>query len=169
MLLQHKYLWLFPILIALLLSACGFQLRQDANFPESLQRLTLALNSGSATFERDLRIALQQSNIQILEAASESSNTYQLKVNRLNSSDTVLARATDNDVTQVQRRISATYFIRNASGKAVYGPRTVSTSIMLNNQDAEQSLKSAYNEEQMRRVYQVLANELIYDLGYAPL
>lgn len=166
--LQLRSLWFIPILIVtLLLSACGFQLRGELNVPAPLQTLVVSLSNHSQDFNRDLRIALAQAGIETIDA-EPSANLYELKVNPLNTEDTVMARATDNDITQVQRRISATYFIRNETGKALWGPRTVSTSIMLNNQDAEQSIKAAYNAEQMQRVSRQLAEELVYDLNYAP-
>lgn len=165
--LQLRSLWFIPILtLALLLSACGFQLRGELNVPPQLQTLVLSLSSNSQDFNRNLRIALAQAGIQTVEGTL-SDDLYELRVNPLGIQDTVMARAMDNDITQIQRRISATYFIRDKSGKAIWGPRTVSTSIMLNNQDAEQSIKSAYNAEQMQRISSQLAEELVYDLNYA--
>lgn len=167
MILHARTLWFIPVLIlALLLSACGFQLRGQTHVPPQLQSLTLMLGSGSQDFDRDLRIALAQAGIRIVEG-KPSSELYQLKVNPLEVDDTVMARATDNDITQVERRISVTYFVRDEQGKALWGPRTISSSIMLNNQDAEQSLKAAYNAEQMQRASDQLADELVYDLNYA--
>lgn len=167
MILHARTLWFIPVLmLALLLSACGFQLRGQAQVPPQLQSLTLELNSGSKDFDRDLRIALAQAGIQIVEG-QPNEHLYELKVNPLEMDDTVMARAADNDITQVERRISATYFIRDEHGKALWGPRSISLSIMLNNQDAEQSLKSAYNAEQMQRASDQLADELVYDLNYA--
>ncbi|MBM6549686.1 hypothetical protein [Marinomonas ostreistagni] len=169
MILQARTIGLLGVLmLALLMTACGFHLRGEVNIPPQLQTLTLSLDSGSAEFNRDLRIALAKAGINIVEG-EPTADLYQLKVNPISSSDTVMARASDNDVTQVERRISAIYFIRDEQGKALWGPRTISTSIMLNNQDAEQSVKAAYNNEQMRRAGSLLANELLYDLNYAPL
>ncbi|WP_417552163.1 LPS assembly lipoprotein LptE [Marinomonas fungiae] len=167
MTLHARTFWFIPILIlALLLSACGFQLRGQTHVPPQLQSITLQLGTGSQDFDRDLRIALAQAGIHVVEG-TPSENLYELKVNPLDVKDTVMARAADNDITQVERRISATYFVRDEQGKALWGPRTISTSIMLNNQDAEQSLKSAYNAEQMQRASGQLADELVYDLNYA--
>ncbi|SBS26378.1 LPS-assembly lipoprotein LptE [Marinomonas aquimarina] len=167
MILQARTLWFIPVLLlTLLLSACGFQLRGQTQVPPQLQSLTLLLGTGSQDFDRDLRIALAQAGIRIVDS-QPSAELHQLKVNPLELDDTVMARASDNDITQVERRIKATYFIRDEEGKALWGPRTVSISIMLNNQDAEQSLRSAYNAEQMQRASHQLADELVYDLNYA--
>ena len=165
--LHVRSLWLAPILcLSLILTGCGFQLRDQANLAPELSQLTLSLGPGSQDFNRDLRIALAQAGIKIVDA-EPSETLRELKTNPLTAEDTILARASDNDVTQVERRLSLTYFIRDEEGKALWGPRTISTSLMLNNQDAEQSLKAAYNAEQMRRAGQQLADELVYDLRFA--
>ena len=120
---QSRTRWFTPVVFAaLLLSACGFQLRGQIDIPTPLQNLTLALESGSSEFNRDLRIALAKSDINIVEEPPRE-GLYELKVNPLKTSDTVLARASDNDVTQIERRISSTYFVRDEEGKALWGPR----------------------------------------------
>lgn len=166
---RRSTFWFALPFIAFLLTACGFQLRGQAPVPAALQQLTLNLDSGSAAFERALRTSLSQSGITIVDSLNANQDVYELKVNRLTTSDTVLARDSSNDVTQIERRLSVNYFIRDNEGKSVYGPRNVSTSITLSNQTAEQSTKSAYNTQQMERAGSQLANELVYDLSYAPL
>jgi LPS-assembly lipoprotein len=102
-------------------------------------------------------------------AANDQENPLNLVVNGLQTSDTVLARASDNDVTQLERRLSVSYYLRDGNGKVVFGPRTVSTSTVLVNQDASISVRDAYNAQQMEQLGQKLAQLLVYDLSYAPL
>lgn len=160
-------IWLV-VISSLLVSACGFHLREQTTLPPALETLTLSLGTGSYSFNRDIRIALAKAGIQI-STEKASKDIHELKVNGLAMKDTVLARASDNDIDQVERRLTVNYFIRNEHGKALWGPRTVSLSIILNSQDSEQSVKSAYNTELMQRATTQLAEELVADLHLAQL
>ncbi|MCB5161362.1 hypothetical protein [Marinomonas algarum] len=156
------------ILLSLSIVACGFQLRGAINIPERLQTLTLTSASGSDTFDRALRIALEQAGVTVIDQANATKDTFNLKINNISSSDVELARNSDNDVSQVQRTLSSQYFVRDTSGKAIYGPRTISTSQTLTNQDAEASSKASYNQAQTEKMSETLADQLLYDLNYAP-
>lgn len=160
-------LFIFIAALSLLLSACGFHLRGEVNLPSQLRTLLLSSQSGSTGFDRDLRTALTRAGVTI--AANDQENPLNLIVNGLQTSDTVLARASDNDVTQLERRLSVSYYLRDGNGKVVFGPRTVSTSTVLVNQDASISVRDAYNAQQMEQLGQKLAQLLVYDLSYAPL
>lgn len=160
------------VLLALLtmsIVACGFQLRGETNIPARLKVITLTSESGSDSFDRSLRIAFNKAGVMVIDKVYADKNTLNLKINPIKSKDTELARDADNDLSQVQRRLSSNYFIRQADGKAVYGPRTISTTKTLTNQNAEESAKLSYNQDQTERMNEELANQLIYDLGYAPL
>lgn len=157
------------LMLILSLSACGFHLRGLVKIPNDLQTLTLDSQSGSTSFDTELRIALKRSAVTVIDKASATPDTYELKINAITTDDTVLARNTDNEVTQIERRLSLVYFIRDESGKALYGPRNVSTSQVLANQNAEESTKAAYNAEQTTSMHKDLATHLLSDLSYAPL
>ncbi|PYF83081.1 LPS-assembly lipoprotein [Marinomonas alcarazii] len=156
-------------LFSMSLVACGFHLRGQVDLPDQLKVITLTSDSGSEDFDRSLRIALASAGVTIINEADATKATYNLKVNAISSSDTELARNASNDVSQVQRRLTSHYFIRQANGKAVYGPRTISTTRTLTNQDAEESAKLSYNQSQMQSMSEDLADQLVYDLNYAPL
>ncbi|QRV24331.1 LPS assembly lipoprotein LptE [Marinomonas foliarum] len=156
-------------LLTMSLVACGFHLRGQVDIPAKLTVLTLTSESGSEDFDRSLRIALARAGVTIINEADATEATYNLKVSAISSSNTELARNASNDVSQVQRRLTSHYFIRHADGKAIYGPRTISTTRTLTNQDAEESAKLTYNQTQMKNMSEDLADKLVYDLGYAPL
>lgn len=160
---------LILVLLAISLVACGFHLRGQVDLPAQLKVITLTSNSGSEDFDRSLRIALARAGVTIINEADATEATYNLKVNAISSSDTELARNSANDVSQIQRRLTSHYFIRQTDGKAVYGPRTISTTRTLTNQDAEESAKLSYNQSQMQSMSEDLADQLVYDLDYAPL
>ncbi|WCN10219.1 LPS assembly lipoprotein LptE [Marinomonas mediterranea] len=160
-------------LVALTVSACGFHLRGQTPLPERVKTLILTSQSGSANFDRTLRSELAKAGVTLVskdDTSADLKDILELKVNTLASSDTVLARnSTTNDVTQIQRTLSSSYFIRDESGQSLYGPRNIETSSVLTNQDAEESTKSAYNIQEMERLSEQLAKQLVYDLAYAPL
>lgn len=161
--------YLFLAFIALSVTACGFHLRGQVNIPQSLKTITLVSESKSNAFNTALRIALTRAGISVVSPEAAGANVLELKVNELTNADTVLARNSSNDITQIERRLSTNYFIRQADGKSLYGPRTVSTTKTLANQNAEESTKAAYNKSKEEQMSEDLANQLIYDLGYAPL
>lgn len=155
-------------LLTMSIVACGFHLRGDASVPNKLKVLTLTSESGSDSFDRALRIALNKAGVVIVEKNSATKDTLNLKINAITSNDTELARDANNDLSQLQRRLTSHYFIRQADGKSVYGPRTITTAKTLTNQNAEESAKKSYNQAQAESMNEDLARQLIYDLNYAP-
>ncbi len=158
----------FALLIIFFLSvvACDFHLRRQVSIPELLKQLVLTSDSGSPTFDRLLRIALTREGITIIDAKDTETDLLELKIKPLKISDSVLARDNYNNITQIQRQLSLTYFIRQLNNKFIYGPRTVSTTNTLSERHAEQSAKAAYNNAQTQSMSNKLASKLIYDLTY---
>ena len=146
---RSTHLFLFALL-TMSLTACGFHLRGQTGIPTSLKTLTLTSESGSTEFDRSLRIALTEAGILIIEKDNATENTLNLKVNKITSSDVELAHDSSNDVTQLQRRLSSYYFIRQTSGQSLYGPRQISTSKTLTNQDDDASVVLSYNTSQAK-------------------
>jgi LPS-assembly lipoprotein len=160
------------VLLALLtmsIVACGFHLRGETNIPARLKVITLTSESGSDNFDRSLRIALNKVGVMVIDKVYADKNTLNLKINAIKTEDTELARDADNDLSQLQRRLSSNYFIRQADGKSVYGPRTINTTKTLTNQNAEESAKLSYNQAQTDSMSDDLAKQLVNDLSYAPL
>ena len=121
-------------------------------------------------FDLTLARQLKQADINILgENTLTDDAIYELKVLKITYSDKVLSKANNNDVTEIERLLKASYFIRDNTGKSVYGPRTVSTSRVLSNQNASDDTVLAYNTEQMEEMADELASQLVSDLAYAPL
>ncbi|MEO8802482.1 MAG: LPS assembly lipoprotein LptE [Rudaea sp.] len=56
------------LLVVLALSACGFHLRQNADLPQSMQRIHLAV-SGSNSFQRELARALASAGVTVEDNA----------------------------------------------------------------------------------------------------
>lgn len=160
------------LLLAMLimsLAACGFQLRSLAEHPTQLKTLTINSQSGSDGFDRALRIALNKTGIMVMDKTNTTKDTLELKINPITQSDTELATNSSNDTSQIYRTLKSNYFIRQADGQSIHGPRTISTSRTLTNQDDEESTKLSYNTAQTETMHKELAAQLVNDLIYAPL
>lgn len=156
-----------------LLISCGFHLRGQTSLPESLTTLILTSQSQSPTFDRSLKQALTQAKVTLVTANTnktiENTNVLELKVLPLDLSQRTLSTSTGNDISTLSQTLKTTYFIRAADGKALYGPRFVSVTNILYNQDEAIDAVNAQQEEQMQKMQQELAEKLLQDLLYAPL
>lgn len=169
---SHYWKWASLLAASLLLAACGgFHLRGQTPLPEALQRIVLTSESGSIAFDRAMLRALANASVELVSAPDGEvpDGVLELKVSPLSESSSVLATNSDNDAKQIELTMRSTYFIRKSDGKAVYGPRQVTTSRLLSNQDAEQSTLSAYNSRQRDAMAEELAVRLVSDLAYARL
>ena len=157
-------------LLALMISACGFHLKGQMPIPQALSQMTRTSLSGMSDFDQALKHKLAQANVTLLsESTKVDESIYELKVLNITTTDKTLAKASNNDVTQLERKIKTSYFIRDNSGKSLYGPRSAQVTRTLTNQDASDDVVLAYNQEQMEEMVQELAAEIVSDLAYAPL
>ena len=165
---QTTRLLLFTLL-TMSLVACGFHLRGLVELPTQLKMLTINSQSGSDNFDRAVRIALNKAGATVVDQANATEDTLELKINQITLSDKELATNASNETSQVYRTLKGFYFVRQADGKSLYGPRSISTSKTLTNQDDEESSKLSYNTTQTEIMYGELATQLVSDLSYAPL
>lgn len=155
---------------ALILTACGFQLKGQLPIPQALTTLKLVSLSSMSTFDQSLKKALSLSGVSLIdEDAQVDNNVLELKVLKITYTDRVLSTASNNDVTEKERKMKVNYFIRNNTGKSLYGPRVVSISRTLSNQNASDDTVLAYNNEQMQDMADDLAKQLVNDLAYSSL
>lgn len=161
---------LFVCLFTLLISACGFHLKGQLPIPQTLLSLKLVSLSGIPRFDQSLQKELTLANVTLLSESTQiDEQILELKVLKITFTDRVLSTASNNDVTEKERQLKASYFIRDHSGKSLYGPRTISVSRTLSNQNASDDTVLAYNNEQMQAMSGDLAKQLVNDLAYAPL
>jgi len=161
-----------PVLLALalIISACGFHLRGSNPLSPSLQRIALNSQSGFIAFDQALNSALRRSGITIVEKGSIiSDDILELTVNPIDSQEIILGTASNNDILQLERQLTTHYFIRQADGKPVYGPRRISTNKLFTEQDASVNTKEAFDEVALDEMAEDLAEKLLVDLSYAPL
>jgi len=158
------------VLITLMISACGFHLRGQTPLPIILQKIFLTSESDMHDFDVALLTKLNKKNVTILDKGSSSTDDIlELKILKISLSDNVLSTASDNDTTSISRTLKLTYFIRDNSGKSLYGPRTVSVNESIYNQDDSTDVVAARNAAVLKAMIDTLADNLVYDLAYAPL
>jgi LPS-assembly lipoprotein len=54
--------------LSLVCSACGFQLREDADLPPEMAQTHLIINDGNSTFARRIRVLLSQSGVTFVDS-----------------------------------------------------------------------------------------------------
>ncbi|WP_438463936.1 LPS-assembly lipoprotein LptE [Marinomonas sp. PE14-40] len=156
--------------IALFISACGFHLKGQVPIPLALKNLKLNSQSEMPSFDQSLNKSLILADVSIIDEDAQVDETVlELKVLKITFTDRTLSTASNNDVTERERTLKASYFIRNNTGKSLYGPRIVTLSRTLSNQDASDDTVLAYNKEQMQDMADDLAKQLVNDLAYSPL
>ncbi len=156
--------------LAIIISACGFHLKGQLPIPQALKTIKLASLSAMPSFDQTLKKSLKLADVILLdESALVDNEVLELKVLKITYTDKTLSTASNNDITETERLMKASYFIRDSTGKSLYGPRTVSISRVLSNQNASDDTVLAYNKEQMADMAEDLAQQLVSDLAYAPL
>lgn len=157
------------LLMLLLATACGFHLRGQTPIPTALKTLFLTTESGMPNFDRSLQRALKKAEITIVSNSTIADDILELKISAVTLSDKVLSTDSDNETSSITRTLTTTYFIRAKDGKSLYGPRTVRVKETLYNQNASNSVVEAHNATQLILMQKELADNLRYDLAYAPL
>jgi LPS-assembly lipoprotein len=155
---------------AFIITACGFQLRGSNPIPPALQNIVINSQSGYIAFDQALNSALRRAGINVMDKGTPATGSVlELKVNPLLSQETILGTASNNDVLQLERQLITNYFIRQADGKSVYGPRRISTSKLFTEQDASVNTKEASDADALNEMAEDLAEKLLLDMSYAPL
>jgi len=73
------------LLMVLILSACGFQLRGEARLPEAMAQTWLAVPDPNSSFARELSLRLRASGVEVLEQAQADSAVLRIHAERLRS------------------------------------------------------------------------------------
>ena len=71
------------LLMAMLLAACGFQLRGDARLPGSMDRTYVAVADDSTLFVRELGLLLEANGVEIVDEPSPQAATLRVDSQRI--------------------------------------------------------------------------------------
>lgn len=120
---------LLPLLsivtLALLLSACGFQLRQSAPMPASFGPVAISGTDEFSTFHQVIRRNLRQLDIPL--ASQGSSANHRIKV-RLKSKRRVLSVGGSGKVSEYELTKTLNFNVLDAAGNEVIESQTLSAS-----------------------------------------
>jgi LPS-assembly lipoprotein len=117
---NYRFLSKFMCLLlgTLLISGCGFKLRDAMDIPESSRQVTLMLKSGTpAPFEQALKQTFKQQGIALLETAPYTLTIKQVQENR--RSITLDRKA---NVDEYELLVLVRFEVLNTDGKSVSGP-----------------------------------------------
>ena len=141
----------FALLVALLLSACGFQLREQIVLPGALQRLSLEFADPLTPLRRDLAAALERAGAQIVAPGTAGAGVLRVPVDV-----TVTEPLTVSDAARVQEYIvrhRVELEVLDAAGKVLL-PRATIELTRDYSFDETQALGAAAEDELLRKELQ---------------
>ena len=79
----HRFIRLFAaVAFAILLTGCGFQLRDDASLPPEMAKTQMIVNDEYSTLARRVRIMLEQNGVQFV-SGDEATAVLEIPTNRV--------------------------------------------------------------------------------------
>jgi LPS-assembly lipoprotein len=140
------------IIILFGLSACGFKLRGQVNFPPQIQTLYLDTNNPYGQFESSLRQTLRSYGVTLANSTAQPALT--LKTSRPSVKTNNTTSGSSNEARVYNVTYSVTYSLHDNRGKAILPPQLASTtrSLTLNaNQLLESNNQLTVLEREMQR------------------
>jgi LPS-assembly lipoprotein len=153
-----------PALLLLLLSGCGFALRDSADLPTALQTMIVAGEEENGELLQEVRRALRNSGVTIVEADSP----YVLRIGRESSGERVVSVNSNARAGEYELEMNLLFQLLQG-GTAVLGPDTVSLSRVYLT-DPENAVAKEEEAELIRsELRRELAQQLLRRLQVAPL
>ncbi|HET9031708.1 MAG TPA: LPS assembly lipoprotein LptE [Dokdonella sp.] len=147
------------VLLAILLSACGFHLREEVRLPTGMQRLAIQGVDALSPLGRDLRKALTRSGAQIVEGSAQPSAVLRIGNNTIRTD--VLSIGGNARANEYTIRYHVEFDVVDASGTSMLSMQTLELSRVFTF-DASQALGIAAEQD-------LLTNELQRDMVQAIL
>jgi LPS-assembly lipoprotein len=113
-------------LLAALLSACGFHLREEVRLQASMQRLSIQGADSLSPLGRDLRKALTRAGAQVVEGAAEGSAVLRIGSNNLRTD--VLSVGGNARANEYTIRYHVEFDVVSATGTILLPPQTLELS-----------------------------------------
>ncbi len=121
----HRFLPI-AILIAFLLSGCGFHLRKEARLPASMQRLHIEIADPSSQLARDLARALPRSGTEVVDAAGAGVAVLRISANSLSTD--VLSVSGSARANEYALRYHVEFDVQDAAGATLLPRQTIELS-----------------------------------------
>jgi LPS-assembly lipoprotein len=145
-------------LCILLLTACGFHLREPVHLAPSLQHLYLETNDPYGELERNIRQYLRASGVIVTATPQES--TAVLEILSESTSEQLLSVGSTQQTRQYNLILTVTFIVTTPAGKPLMQPQTVSETQALTVQ-ADQILGGS-NEE--NNLYHQMRSAIVYTM-----
>lgn len=121
---------LLAVLLALVLSGCGFTLRGSARLPDALRTMELAGMDETGELMQEVRRALRNSGVTLVESASDAAAgaaRYRLGIGRESSFENTLSVNSNARAGEYELEMSVLFQL-SEGGTTVLGPETLSQS-----------------------------------------
>lgn len=106
------------------LAACGFQLRGDVELPPVLQDTYIESRDPYTGMARALRVQLERSGVNVLETPEQASAVLEVVSER--SENRVLSVGSSGKATEYELFNQVVFSVREAGGRQLVAPQTVS-------------------------------------------
>lgn len=108
-----------------LITACGFHLRTQVLLPTALNPLYIQSNEPYNPLTLELKQILQSQNIVLADRRKDAK--YTLEIQDQSTSTATLSQSASSSTTQYILYYHVTYAITSQDGKAVFGPKTITS------------------------------------------
>ena len=148
---SHRVRIVFALLCALLLSACGFQLREQIVLPAALQRIALEFSDPFTPLRRDLASALERAGAEIVAPGTAGVGVLRVPVESMLTEPLTVSEAARVQEYIVRHRVEVE--IVDAAGKVLL-PRATIELTRDYSFDETQALGAAAEDELLRKELQ---------------
>lgn len=114
---------LSSLLLAGLLTACGFQLRGATPLPEIMQRVAVQPNNPYMPLQRQVRELLQINGATIVDATQKPTAILQIQQDEFQTVDTSIGA--DGRIREKGYTYIVTFIVTDAKGKTLMGPEII--------------------------------------------
>lgn len=157
--LSRRLICLAPLVVTLLLTGCGFTLRGVTPLPPELRTLVLASAQPDGDFEREVRRALQNNGVRLVDSGSD----YRLVLGGEGISERTLSVNANARSGEYELALRVEYDLRHA-GSVVSGPNLLSTTRVYltdpENAVAKEEEAALIQDEMRRELAQQLLRQL---------
>ncbi|MGA0586241.1 LPS assembly lipoprotein LptE [Dyella sp. KRB-257] len=145
------------LVLALLVSACGFHLRQSVALPPSMQRIHLTVNNGG-DLQRNLARALRNAGISIEDVGGPG--VAELAVPQASFSTDTLSISGGARVTEYSVHYRVRFGVTAASGKVLLPPQD----IQMSREYSYDATNTIGNDAQVEEIQRSLVDDMVQSI-----
>jgi LPS-assembly lipoprotein len=135
------------VLLALMVAACGFQLRGQASLPDEMGATWLNVPDPTGAFARELELLLRGNGVEVLDGPAE--RAAELRIQRADITRRALTISGDARVREFELVFDLRFSLFAPDGERMLGPETLR--LQRDFQFDEQEILGAATEEELLR------------------